>query len=219
MSAEAAALPAGFKDMAGDRVHAKAFTMSKGFLGANTVLVAGAGEGAFERRLLDSGWSYPELISAIDIDPSGYKVPQVKCQKADLNESIPFSDGKFGLMYALEVIEHLHNPKRLITEAHRVLNSSGVLVLSTPNVHSLTQKVRYLFSDKLAWFHEEDYRDSGHIYPIFDWVLERLCRGLFTRLKYDSNSFHLRVIPRLPAIPMPKHRFFAVNNIYVLRKI
>jgi SAM-dependent methyltransferase len=48
-------------------------------------------------------------------------------------ESLPFADGSFDLLVAFEVIEHLHRWPEMLTEARRVLRTSGVLLVSTPN--------------------------------------------------------------------------------------
>jgi SAM-dependent methyltransferase len=46
---------------------------------------------------------------------------------------IPFNDRSFDTVLAFEVIEHLQEWPKLISEARRVLKDSGVFVVSTPN--------------------------------------------------------------------------------------
>jgi SAM-dependent methyltransferase len=201
-----------FRDMAGDGVHAKVYDMTRYLVKGRQVLVMGAGEGAYETRLISAGIPAADIRS-VDISPRHHKVPGIECQAADLNDSVPFPDKSFQMVYAVEVIEHLHRPKRLIEEAYRVLEPGGFLTISTPNPQSLAQRLRFLLTGKLGWFSEEDYLGSGHIYPIYDWVFERLYRGMFEPLQYSSQAF------RFSVLPMPRSKLFAVNNIYVLRKL
>ncbi len=48
-------------------------------------------------------------------------------------ERLPFAGGSFDLVAAFEVIEHLEHWQELLGEARRVLKTSGVLLVSTPN--------------------------------------------------------------------------------------
>lgn len=48
-------------------------------------------------------------------------------------EALPFADDAFDLITAFEVIEHLERWPDLLTEARRVLKTSGILLVSTPN--------------------------------------------------------------------------------------
>jgi SAM-dependent methyltransferase len=53
------------------------------------LLDAGAGEGALTKELMALGFNvYP-----IDIDPSIFKLQEVKCEKVDLNERLPYLGG------------------------------------------------------------------------------------------------------------------------------
>ena len=50
----------------------------------------------------------------------------------------PYPDGYFSTVLCCELLEHLeHDPMYMMSEIHRVLKSSGVLVLTTPNIASL----------------------------------------------------------------------------------
>ena len=86
-------------------------------------------------------------------------------------EDIPFNDESFDICFSVEVIERLNNPQNIINEAQRVLKPGGMLFLITPNVHSIAQKLRFLFSDEIYWFRDKDHKGLGHTHPIFDWLL------------------------------------------------
>jgi len=47
--------------------------------------------------------------------------------------TIPFEEGTFDLVVALQVIEHIQDDARFVAEAGRVLNDGGQVILTTPN--------------------------------------------------------------------------------------
>ena len=207
-----------FARMAARGVHDKVLALALPYLEHRRMLVAGAGEGALENALLAKGID-ASRITSVDINPAQFKVRRLNCLYCDLNETMPFDDESFDVCFAVEVIEHLNHPQKFIDEIHRILVPEGLLFLSTPNVHSIAQKIRFLFTDELHWFRDKDYRNLGHIHPIFDWLLRRMVTGRFEVLVYDSQRFRLRLLTKAPGIPVPvKHRYFADNNIYVMRK-
>jgi methionine biosynthesis protein MetW len=54
---------------------------------------------------------------------------------ADLNEGcVPYKDDSFQCVTALELLEHIINPLRILAEIKRVLKPYGRLVLTTPNI-------------------------------------------------------------------------------------
>jgi len=65
--------------------------------------------------------------------------------------ALPFCSNRFGVVTAFEVIEHLHRPETLLEEARRVLDTSGVFILSTPN--------RPVYSPRGTWldYHVREY--------------------------------------------------------------
>ena len=60
-------------------------------------------------------------------------------------DMFPYSDEYFDVVLACELIEHvIWDPARMLLECYRVLASGGALVLTTPNVASLTSVHRVL---------------------------------------------------------------------------
>jgi predicted SAM-dependent methyltransferase len=60
-------------------------------------------------------------------------------------DRFPYEDGRFRTVLACEIIEHLVlDPMQMLLEIRRVLRPGGTLVLTTPNVTSLTSVSRIL---------------------------------------------------------------------------
>jgi SAM-dependent methyltransferase len=57
----------------------------------------------------------------------------------------PYEAGSFEAVLACELIEHLvRDPMHLLVECHRILEEGGYLILTTPNIASLTSVARVL---------------------------------------------------------------------------
>jgi 2-polyprenyl-3-methyl-5-hydroxy-6-metoxy-1,4-benzoquinol methylase len=112
-------------------------------------LDAGAGVGDFTRVLLGQGHVG---VYACDIEVGSFSVDGVVCVRCDLNVSLPYRSGSFDVVVALEVVEHLENPRFFLREVGRVLRCGGRLVLSTPNVTSLRSRLSFLFKGFFTQF-------------------------------------------------------------------
>ena len=53
---------------------------------------------------------------------------------ADIAGLLPFAQGSYDVVVAGEVLEHVPHPDLMLSEIHRVLTVSGLLVVSTPNI-------------------------------------------------------------------------------------
>ncbi len=85
------------------------------------VLDIGSGGSSYDRY-------FPNRVS-VDIDP--LRKPDIVADAHNL----PFKDGEFEFVLCTEVLEHLKDPKRAISEMNRVLNRGGMLVLTTRFVY------------------------------------------------------------------------------------
>ena len=135
------------------------------------VLDAGAGEGALTKRLLDMGFD----VEACDLDPDRFKVSSINCRNVDLNEDLPYESKSFDYVISIETIEHLHDPWHLISECGRILRKDGWLILTTPNIMSITSRLRFFLFGEFSYFrHIELWREpedtiqklDKHINPV-----------------------------------------------------
>jgi 2-polyprenyl-3-methyl-5-hydroxy-6-metoxy-1,4-benzoquinol methylase len=60
------------------------------------------------------------------------KYPNIKFKSADLEKGIPFEDKYFDVVWAGEIIEHIHFTDVFVNEVNRILKIGGYFVLSTP---------------------------------------------------------------------------------------
>jgi SAM-dependent methyltransferase len=131
------------------------------------ILDVGAGEGYFSRMLRDAG----HIVTACDFNEAGYKCPDIPFLQADLNRAIPAQDGAFDCAVAIEVIEHIENHFRFVSEMARVVKAGGILVITTPNVLSIPSRWHFFlygFTDCAPLPLDPDHPDPlmQHVNPI-----------------------------------------------------
>jgi 2-polyprenyl-3-methyl-5-hydroxy-6-metoxy-1,4-benzoquinol methylase len=105
------------------------------------VLDAAAGNGYMSEWLLSQGFN----VKALDICTDNWKVAGVTCEYSDFNKGIEARDNAFDLAISIETIEHPENPFKFIREIPRVLKGDGIVIVTTPNVHSIRAQDKYLF--------------------------------------------------------------------------
>jgi SAM-dependent methyltransferase len=57
--------------------------------------------------------------------------------EADLNAALPLADQSFETVLLADVLEHIHEPERLLAEIHRLLVPSGKLLCMTPFLYQV----------------------------------------------------------------------------------
>ena len=140
-----------------------------------TLLDVGCGDGTVSRLFLEAGLR----VFGVDIVPDFVEEAAnrgIEAQTADVSsDGLPFPRQEMDVIYAGALIEHLYDPEFFLKECHRVLKEEGLLVLSTPNVASLTSRLRMLlgrgpkfYASALSW------EFGGHIRIFTAGTLRRL---------------------------------------------
>ena len=135
------------------------------------ILDLGCGEGFFIQKMIEKGVP-PINITGCDMDRFESNVDTFKYLKTNLDQPLPLQDQTFQLVTALEVIEHLENPRALIREISRVLTPGGTAVISTPNNESFTSLISLAIRGYPSAFADANY--PAHITPVLFVDLKRM---------------------------------------------
>lgn len=133
-------------------------------LSGGRVLDVAAGSGAMSRRLLDLGYG----VEAIEYAAEHFALhDEVRCHALDLNGDFPAALGApFDGIVAMEIVEHLENPRAFLRGLERVLVPGGWIVLTTPNADSPVSRAMYCRMGTFMWFEDQHVRELGHITPL-----------------------------------------------------
>ena len=105
----------------------------------DVVLDIGCGSGVQLRALEIKN---PKLLIGIDFNKNALIYAKNKMKDncefliADAQQ-LPFNDQTINKIICAEIIEHLNEPEKLISETKRVLNNDGCIVITTPNEQSI----------------------------------------------------------------------------------
>ncbi len=108
------------------------------------LLSLGCASGIVEKEILDLGVK----VYGVDIAEKPLKEAAKKgviTKKADITKKLPFASESFDIILAAEVIEHLIDIRPFFAEMNRLLKKEGVIVLTTPNMGKLLDRIKFLF--------------------------------------------------------------------------
>jgi SAM-dependent methyltransferase len=138
------------------------------------ILDCGAGTGAWAERLRRSGY---ERCWALDADEEHYR-GNARFTKADLDDRFSatvrcaFGSENYDLITAIETIEHLENPTQFLRECRVLLDTRGLLLLTSPNLTCPPARLKFLTQSELRSF--DSRGDPTHITPIFPTLFARI---------------------------------------------
>jgi ubiquinone/menaquinone biosynthesis C-methylase UbiE len=113
--------------------------LRSGFLRAGArdgdrALDLGCGDGAFTEVLTQAG---AEVVGAdvaqAALERARARHPGVEYRLLEIDAALPFRDSQFDLVWASEVIEHIADTARWLSELRRVLAPGGRLLVTTPS--------------------------------------------------------------------------------------
>jgi 2-polyprenyl-3-methyl-5-hydroxy-6-metoxy-1,4-benzoquinol methylase len=194
----------GIKEMAAYGLHSDVFNMMDPFLKKEMrILDFGCGQGAFSQRLVDAGMK----VDSCDINTDQIKANVERKISLDLNKkNIKDSIAcKYDMIVALEIIEHLENPWKYISDCLELLNEGGIIVLSTPNISSFPSRLRFFMKGSLIAFEKPDL-DHGHITPLS-----------FIQLENMFSYFKLEILKQGYAGVIPLFHFFGFSTFSLFR--
>lgn len=139
-------------------------------------------------------------VIGADIDPdrfrdfiTAYDLEVVKCNVE--TETLPFKDEEFHLVVFNEIFEHMRiDPISTLKEIRRVIHPEGYLILSTPNLYSITTYINFLlgkgFDDPYEQF--EKIEKFGHMGHVREYSVSQVKRFLlktgFTTIEVKLQS-------------------------------
>jgi SAM-dependent methyltransferase len=128
------------------------------------VLDVASGTGAWIQRLIDAGYS---KIDASELDIESFSIGGVKLYEIDLEQDFAAEIGQsYDVVTAIEIIEHLENPRHFLRQIRKLLNPDGRILLTTPNVSGLAGRIHFLRHGDLRFFRAHDYEIQRHISPM-----------------------------------------------------
>ncbi|OLE54042.1 MAG: hypothetical protein AUG51_10435 [Acidobacteria bacterium 13_1_20CM_3_53_8] len=100
--------------------------------------------------------------------PAGAKFIQ-----ADLNiNQVPLRENSADVAVAVEVIEHLENPRAFMRELARIIKPGGLIIITTPNQLSLLSLLSLLIKRQFVAFQDVHY--PAHITALLETDLKRI---------------------------------------------
>lgn len=156
---------------------------------ANKILDIGCGNGSTLARIHNI---YPDAsILGIDINDNAIKNSVLNTEAIishDLNKGLPdLPASPYDLILCLDIIEHLYDPARLLSDLKKTVSSSGCIIVSLPNLRYWQICYDLIIKGDFK-YEEQGLMDYTHI----RWFTYQSAKRLFEDSGFIINScrFH-----------------------------
>jgi SAM-dependent methyltransferase len=194
--------------------HMARYTFAARLSRGKRVLDAGCGVGYGSAALAEVAETVTGVdvaADAVEFARANYQLPNLAFEQASVTQ-LPFEDGRFDLIAAFEVIEHLEDWRSFLNEASRVLAPGGQLIVSTPNKLYYTES-RGVHGPNPFHVHEFEFEEFGAelktVFPYVSLFLENHVEGVAFQPFETGHTVEARVDACEP-VPAESHFFVAV---------
>ena len=182
----------GYEQTTEGRMMAHKMDILAPFLTSNaSLLEVGCGTGVF----LDIAQKRGHKVLGIDLSHDAVEYAQrafgVDARTGRLEE-VELPSGEFDAVTMWDLIEHVDAPRSVLAEARRILRDGGILVLETPNVSSLLNRMAHLMQ-RLRWtLPVGRLYGLGHLYYFSPRTISRLLQETgFTVERIEPAETHV----------------------------
>lgn len=176
----------------------EAFSKSNKDIKNFKILDIGGNTGVISKMLQDIGYN----VTVADISEEALKNCKSKKLKTinfDFNLEFPIKDNTYDLIIAGEIIEHILDVELFLNECNRILKENGYLVISTPNLATFKDRIRFLFGKTPRQINPHHEYLKLHIRQFtYSSLKESLEIAKFKLLKFKSNYFTLSTPNKKP---------------------
>lgn len=189
-------------------------------IASGSLLDLGMGQGNFLKKVQTT---IPGL-ECFGSDAANYGLPEgLKLKKhyiCDFNKKLEI-DQVFDTVCAIEVIEHLRDPRHFISQLEVITKSGGTIILTTPNNESITSILSFILRGYFTAFSPNNY--PAHITPLTEYHLKQIVNETKS-LKIEQ--IHYLDNGRIPGsalkwhsiLPFLKGKRFSDNFVLVIKK-
>ena len=164
-----------------------------------TLLDVGAADGLISRRFTERGWR----VTGIECDPAVAQAGARWCERmvvANLDRDLPDLDTLYDTIVYGDVLEHLADPLRVLTDLTRCLAPDGAVVVSVPNIAHFVIRLSLLVG-------KFDYLDRGILdHTHLRFFTERSLRALIADAGLRIERFTATPAPLYQVLPTRFHR-------------
>jgi SAM-dependent methyltransferase len=153
------------------------------------VLDVGGGDGLFLMMLRARGLERVSMVDFSDVAIERARAAGLDARVVDVTQPLPFEDNAFGTACALDVLEHLVDPRATLSELARVAEDVVVVV---PNFHYWRDRIRMVLGE--VPFQLRPSR--GHVH----WFNPGILRAMLADAGLRIDAVHHGPAARLGAV-------------------